>query len=290
MDVAARFSQFLSNITLTDDQKADGERKHFGVRNCLNQAYYNWNSDTANSRLIGSWAKYTRIRPPRDIDVLFVLPDEVYHRFERRTGNKQSQLLQEVRYYLSQKYKNTDIKGDGPVVLIPFASYQVELAPAFKLTNGKYFIARTDRGGHYKTVDPDAEIRHISESNDANGNTRNLIRMLKCWQANCNVPIKSFWLELFAANFLASYQYADKPKGWHDWMVRDFFEFLKWKGNNYLTVPGTYESMGVGDNWVSRAETAHSRAVKACQYETDGMPYSAGGEWQKIFGGDIPTG
>jgi hypothetical protein len=290
MDVAARFSRFLSNISLTDDQKADGERKHFGVRNCLNQVYYGWNSDTANSRLIGSWGKRTRIRPPRDIDVLFVLPDDVYQRFQQRTGNKQSQLLQEVRYYLGQKYKNTDIKGDGPVVLVPFVSYQVELVPAFKLNNNQYYIPRTERGGFYKTADPDAEIKLISDSHKANGNTRHLIRMLKCWQANCNVSIRSFWLELFAANFLATYTYSSASKWLYDWMVRDFFESLKRKGNTYLTVPGTYESMFVGDDWVSRAESAHSRAVKACQFELDGKPYSAGGEWQKIFGDDIPTG
>lgn len=290
MEVATRFDRFLNNITLTEDQKNDGDRKHFGVRNCLNQAYYGWNSDTANSRLIGSWGKYTRIRPPRDIDVLFELPYAVYTRFQQRSGNKQSQLLQEVRYHLSQKYPNTDIKGDGPVVVIPFASYRVELAPAFVLSGGQYWIPRTENGGYYKTTDPDAEIKYVADSNDATGNTRNLIRMLKCWQACCNVPMKSFWLELFAVSFLATYQYRDKSKGWYDWLVRDFFEYLKGRANTYLFVPGTGEGMFVGDDWKSRAETAYNRAFKACQYEGDKMPYHAGSEWQKIFGDDIPTG
>src|SRR5262249_17339879 len=97
MYVSERFGALLANVKLTDDQKNDGTTKHKGVRNCLNREYYNLSSDYANSILVGSWGKETRVRPPRDIDVLFVLPDDVYWRFQRRSGNKQSQLLQEVK-------------------------------------------------------------------------------------------------------------------------------------------------------------------------------------------------
>ena len=73
-------------------------------------------------------------------------------------------------------------------------------------------------------------------------------------------------------------------------MVRDFFGHLVGKANSHLTVPGTGEIMWIGDAWKSRAESAQSRASKACQYEADNMPYSAGDEWQKIFGDFIPNG
>ena len=33
--------------------------------------------------LSGSWGKLTRVRPVRDIDVLFVLPYSVYQRFQQ---------------------------------------------------------------------------------------------------------------------------------------------------------------------------------------------------------------
>src|SRR4051812_15979671 len=95
--VSSRFTRFLNNLLLTEAQKSDGATKHAGVRTCLNRNYYASTSSTANSFLIGSWAKATRIRPPRDIDVVFELPRSVYDRFEQRPGNKQSQLLQEVR-------------------------------------------------------------------------------------------------------------------------------------------------------------------------------------------------
>src|SRR5262245_20274948 len=126
MNVSQRFDTFLSNISLTTDQHADGVTKHSGVRNALNRHYYNSTSITGNSMLVGSWGKVTQVRPPRDVDVLFVLPDGVYHRFQQRTGNRQAQLLQELRGVLANTYPNTNMRADGQVIVVPFQTYAVE--------------------------------------------------------------------------------------------------------------------------------------------------------------------
>lgn len=290
MTVNERFTALLNNIALTDAQRDDGNTKHHGVRTCLNSAYYNSNSETANSMLIGSWGKLTRIRPPRDIDVFFELPYEVYQRFEGRTGNKQSQLLQEVRDVLKSTYSTTAIRGDGQVVVVPFQTFSVEVVPAFKLTSGQYWICDTHDGGKYKSVDPNAEIKAVSDSDTTTkANTRHLIRMLKCWQGWCSVPIKSFVLELLAIQFLQTWQHAGKSITYYDWMTRDFLLFLKGKYSwESVSVPGTFESIVLGDAWKSRAESAYDRAVKACDHDNNSRPLSAGEEWQKIFGTYIP--
>ena len=95
--VRRRFTQFLGNLAITQAQREDADTKQSGVRACLNRSYWGVSSGTANSLLIGSWGKQTQVRPPRDVDVTFLLPAEVYHRFQARSGNKQSQLLQEIR-------------------------------------------------------------------------------------------------------------------------------------------------------------------------------------------------
>ena len=156
ISVSDRFGKFLENITLTDAQIADGATKRGSVGKVLNTKYYNSTSETANSIYVGSWGKATRIRPPRDVDVLFQLPKSVYDRFEQRTGNKQSQLLQEVKTALAASFPRTDIRGDGPVVKVPFQSFAVELVPAFELQSGKYWIPITTDAGSYKTFDPNA--------------------------------------------------------------------------------------------------------------------------------------
>jgi len=292
MTVGTRFTQFLEALMLTKDQRSDGTTKHTGVRGCLDQHYYG-SYYAGNGFLVGSWGKSTEIRPPRDIDVMFVLPPEVYERFQSRPGNKQSQLLQEVKAVLQRTYQNTAMRGDGQVVVVPFTSYAVEVAPSFLLQNGQYYICDTNDGGKYKIVDPKAEIQNVTVSNNAtNGNTRDLIRMMKRWQEYCNVPLKSFVLELLSIDFLATWQYRGRGTTFYDWLVRDFFGFLKDKYTwSTVRVPGTYESIALGDaDWKSRAQTAYDRAVKACEYETNNIPYSAGLEWQKIFGTDIPSG
>lgn len=290
ISVTARFARLLENLRLTQDQREDGITKHSGVRSCLNSHYYGTSSGSANSMLVGSWGKSTEIRPPRDIDVMFVLPYEVYQRFESRPGNKQSQLLQEVKSVLARTYQSTDMSGDGQVIVVRFISYGVEVVPAFKLTSGQYWICDTNNGGRYKRTDPIAEIDGVKQSNDQTiGNTRDLIRMVKRWQEHCSVPLKSFVIELLAIDFLRIWEYRGKGSTYYDWMTRDFFRWLKQKSAyNYVTVPGTSETIYLGDDWKSKAESACGRAEKACDHEAGNRPYSAGEEWQKIFGTFIP--
>jgi hypothetical protein len=287
--VQPRFEQFARDLALTSLQQRDGLRKRDGVVNCLNREYYGGPSDTNNSFLIGSWGKNTATRPPRDVDVYFVLPAAVYHRFQGNRWNRQSALLQEVKDALGRTYPNTDMRGDGQVVVVKFESFNVEVVPAFLLTSGRYWICDTHDGGSYKETDPWAEVGHI-EAIDAscNRNLRPLIRMLKAWQSCCTVPIKSFMLELVAADFLQQSPWREKSFFWFDWLTRDFFAYLWHRANTFVTVAGTQERVWLGLDWQSRAESAWRRAVKACEFEERNEVMAAGEEWQKIFGTQIP--
>jgi hypothetical protein len=288
MSVSARFTTFIGNISLTDAQKTAGAERREAVVKALNQNYYTSNSRTDNSIYIGSWGKLTRVRPPRDVDVLFNLPRSVYDRFELRAGNKQSQLLQEVKTVLLRSFSNTAIRGDGPAVVVPFSAYNVELIPAFSLTSGQYWVCMTDNNGRYKTADYAAEQTSISSSNTiTSGNTRDLVKMMKRWQAHCAVSLKSFWIEILAVQFLDQWQYAGKSATYYDWMCRDFLSFIINRANTYISAPGTFELMFLGDAWKSKATSALERAKKACDYEGSDNA-KAGDEWQKIFGTDIP--
>ena len=287
--VTSRFRTFHQNLRLTDSQISEGANHHAGVCKSLNGHYYGSSSASANSFLIGSWGKYTRTRPPRDIDLYFGLPYEVYQRFESAQGNKQSALLQEVRRVLQATYPNTNLRGDGQVVVVGFNRMSVEVVPAFVLQNGQYWICDTHDGGRYKTADPNAEINHISTINsNYSGNLRPLIMMMKAWQAQCDVPLKSFCIELVAADFLQQCPWGKNSYYWYDWIMRDFFAYLYGKATQHVFIPGTYEIIWLGDAWQSRTETAYNRAVKACDYEMKDWINLAGEQWQKIFGTQIP--
>lgn len=289
--VSNRFRKFLSNLELTELQRKDGETKFRRVVKTLNQAYWNSDSETEHAFYIGSWAKLTRIRPPRDVDLYFQLPLEVYERFERYSGNKQSALLQEVKGRLLETNPTSAIKGDGPVVLAAFTSFNVEIVPAFlyDATERSYYVCDTKNGGSYKKTMPLHEVEAIAIADERSSyNVRRLVRMLKAWQAWCSVPIKSFFLELLAVEFLDQCKWKNNDYFYYDWISRDFFEWMITKANTYLYAPGTYELLWLGEAWKSRAETAHTRAVKACDYERENDECRAGDEWQKIYGLDMP--
>ena len=76
MDVGAKFERFLTNIQLTDRQKEDAQTKHNRVRKTLQDHYYPASYTGTTSVLIGSYAKKTAVRPPTDVDILFIIPEE----------------------------------------------------------------------------------------------------------------------------------------------------------------------------------------------------------------------
>jgi len=263
-------------------------KKRAGVISCLNRAYYGISSETEHSFLVGSWGKNTAIRPPRDVDVYFLLPGSVYNRFQARFGNRQSALLQEVKERLAVTYPNTDMSGDGQVVVVRFDGYSVEVVPAFT-ASGRYWICNTHDGGSYKETAPWAEVQQLDAADLGNArNLRPLVRMMKAWQSWCAVPIKSFHLELLATQFIWQSPWRFMDYFYFDWITRDFFEFLCRRAEGYVVVPGTNEVVALGNDWLSRTMLAHGRAVKACEYEKGNLIEAAGDEWQKIFGLDIP--
>jgi hypothetical protein len=291
--VTKRFTTFLGKLTLTERQIEDGLTKYQGITSCLNAAYRGTRSVTANSFLIGAWGKDTCVRPPRDVDMYYVLPIEVYRRYEDYGNgvNKQSALLQEVKRKLLDSYPRSTIKGDGPVVLADFAGWTVEVVPAFvwNTKERSYIVCNTRNGGSYTKTTPHHEVDALDLADARNNkNTRPLIRMLKCWQANCNVPIKSFHLEILASDFLDQWPYKTNGLVFYDWMCRDFFKWMITRVNGAIFAPGTYDIMWLGDTWKTRVQSAYDRAAKACDFEHDNMEISAGDEWQKIFGTDIP--
>lgn len=219
--VRRRFQKFDENLSLTPLQYLDGVTKRKGVVSCLNRHYYNSSSASDHSFLIGSWAKGAAVRPPRDVDLYFVVPYQTYLRFQDHIWNRPSGLLQEVKGVLAKTYPDTDMSGDGQIVLVRFESYNVEVVPAIALTNGRYWICDAHDGGSYEETDPRAETGHIESVDQANNrNLRPLIRMLKAWQNCCSVPIKSFQLELLAADFLGNSPWRLRDFFWFDWITR----------------------------------------------------------------------
>lgn len=250
--VTQRFAQFNRDLVLTVDQVSDGLRKQHEARKVLQRAYYGEATDNPPGIMVGSWGKLTNRRPPFDLDVFFDMPPADYGRFQAREGNKQSALLQEVKGVLQDRWAQTDMRGDGQVVQVGFNTIMLEIVPAFRLVNGQYAIPDTNGGGRWRTVDPLAEMHKIDDSDRASsGNARQLMRMMKCWRDHCNVPLDSFKLEHVVADFMVSYRWRDESHFYYDWFVRDFFSHLVSKAGSFIVMPGTYDIVDLGNDWLS---------------------------------------
>ena len=277
------------NLALKSSDIADANTKVEGVVKCLNRSFYD---ESAMSRylVVGSWGKNTAIAPPSDVDLFFILPDDIYHRSASWVGNKQSQLLQLVRNAVAVTYPQTRIRGDGQVVVIGFNSIEIEVVPAFVAQGGGFITCDTNDGGRWKLVNPLGEAIALDQADASfNGNVRKITRILKQWRRHCNVPIKSFHIEQLVSEALARMNWGGNGEFWFDWIVRDVFLHMINRADGGFFMPGNpSEWVELGNDWQSKAISAYQRACKACEYEYQNMNISAGIEWQKIFGNAVP--
>jgi hypothetical protein len=234
----------------------------------------------------GSFGKGTATKPRTDIDLIFRLPNDVYYRINALSGNKQSQLLQEVKRALLITYPTTDIRGDGPVVQVPFETYNFEVVPVFLWEGTIYITAHTADGGSWHCTNPAAEFQWLQTVDGYTlGKATHLIKMLKAWKHECNVDMKSICLETAAILLVSQWIHRHETIYYYDWMVRDFFEFLlRFQVDGKARPAGISEQIPLGDLWQTKCQTAYSRALKACQYERVDDDILAATEWQKIFG------
>ncbi len=284
------FKTFLEKIKLTDLQKEDAKTKIKSVCEKLHSKYYpNQSYDGSTKLLIGSYGKHTHIRPPKDIDVIFRMPDEEFDRYNSLSGNKQSQLLQDIREVLKEKFVTTEkISAWGKVIVISFSegSHTVELLPAWQTEAKTFRIPDTENGGSWHIWDPLAEIKHVKDSSVETDRTKSLIRMLKSWIRNCNVPIKSYVLEILVVEYLKQ-KFNNQVNILYPELMLGFFEFLKTKRNSSVFSIGYNTFVSLGEEWFSKTESAYNRAEKAIEYESSDQMRDASLEWQKIFGGDF---
>lgn len=287
--VIRHFTDFLNNLQLTKIQRDDAISKVTNIAKTLHSKYRQFEIFNNKGYMIaGSYGKGTAIRPPTDVDLLYILPYQVYERVTKLLGNKQSILLQEVKDILAASFPNTDMSADGQVVKVPFVSYSVEVVPCFYCKDASYMICDTNLGGRWKYTNPVAEYQAIHNVDILTEyKATRLIWMLKAWKANCNVDISSLGLELFATEFAWRWVYKDKSIFWYDWMIRDFFSWLIYQRNRTLSIPGISDTLQIGQNWHSKAISAYQRALKACENEQGNYNYLAVDEWQKIFGNEF---
>lgn len=228
LTVDEAFRKFKSRLELNDREQQNASARQKEVREYLDTRF-----EIANSFLTGSYARYTKTKPLKDIDIFFVLKES-----ERDYRNKSpSVVIDDFHAALVDKYGKDAVRKQSRSVNVDFGvivdaedntDYRilsVDVVPAFP-AGDDYEIPDTDSGKWIKT-NPKIHAEKATAAHQAFSNEwKGLVRMVKYWNNNPrhgkDKPVKpSFLIEVMALQGLYG--------GWQgrfDYEIESFFSTL----------------------------------------------------------------
>lgn len=292
MGLAEWFSGFCGSIQIKDGGTISNRYKAITRR--LNTDFWATTSDTAHSLYVGSYGRNTAIDGFSDLDMLFQLPNSIYHQYDAHVGNGQSALLQAVKSAIEKTYSTTSIKADGQVILVPFTDgITFEVVPAFVNTADSYTFPNANSGGSWCTTNPRPEIEAIRTRNSAcNGNLVPLCRMMRSWKRLWDVPIGGLLIDTMAYQFIETYEHRGKSYLYYDLMCRDLFRWMADQSadQEYWKAPGSGQYVYGKGLFQYKATRCYNIAKEAIEHEmaTPKREWSAKQKWREIFGTAFP--
>jgi SMODS domain-containing protein len=289
MGVAEDFSVFRDNYNISSELIASISYRYKRITRQLNTDFWNTNSDTAHCLYVGSYGRDTAAKGISDIDMAFTLSYDEYAKYNAYATNGQSALLQAVKKSIQNTYRTSDSFGDGQVVVINFDdNITFEVLPVFENKDRQSFtFPNANGGGSWKICNPRAEISAIKTRSDAtNTNMKYLARMMRVWRDYCSVPMSGALIDTLAYQFMENYEHRQKSFLYHDFMARDFFDFLSKQDQkqSFWRAPGSGSYVYRTGIFEHKARSAYLRSVEAIEYNDDNHIWSRRQKWREVFG------
>ena len=209
-DIEERLSALSKVLQLVSLKEYEAALK--GITKKLNKKYYDSDSEVEHTLVVGSVGRGTAAIGESDVDVIYILPENVKSRFDSRVGNVQSALLQEVKDELQSRYSRTDLKGDGQVVVIEFSKFKVEVVPAFYQIGDYFLHPDSNDGGSWKYTYPKIEQKTVWEMQKyTHGCFGAICTILRLWRDVQNVSISGFLLDSIVHDCFATNRWQNSP-------------------------------------------------------------------------------
>lgn len=217
LTTAEAFGKFRQNLELSETEAKAAQRRHAEVRECVRSAF-----DVSRDFLSGSYARHTKTKPLKDVDILFVLGKEDAW----RRNKPPSETLEAVAACLKKKYDAVEIGRRSVTVETDKPNYpdghegkilSIDAVPAFEI-NGGYEIPDKVTGTWIKT-NPEKHADEATWKNEElDGRWKPLVKMIKAWNRANDGPIKpSFLIEVMAQRLV------DPPFSSYAEELRNFF-------------------------------------------------------------------
>lgn len=237
------------------------------VTKAVNTEFYGSSSDTTHSLYVGSYGRGTAI-DTSDLDIMVILPEDEFKRYDQYGDNGQSRLLQSVRKAVKSRYPRSDIRADGQVVKINFSDgMRFEILPAFDRSPlygpTTYIYPDANLGGNWMLTNPKAEQDAMKEKNkSSNGLLVDTCRHMRYIHNTCfrSYPLHGIVIDAFVYNAIGCWQWPEPDTlgqagglGWTDTGNGPAYSFEKalldhWEGSmsfypSPLNAPGSYDQV-----------------------------------------------
>lgn len=290
------FRKFKSRLELNEREQRNASARQNEVRDFLITKF-----DIECSFLTGSYARYTKTKPLKDIDIFFIQQSTENH----YRSKPPSIVIGDFHAALIEKYGSGAVRKQSRSVNVDFGvvidaddntDYRVvsvDVVPAFG-DGDDYEIPDTDSGKWIKT-NPKIHASKATAAHQAFSNEwKGLVRMIKYWNNNARhgeKPVKpSFLIEVMALQCLYG--------GWqgrHDYEIQGLFSTLAERIFNEWPDPaglGPPVSNGMDAARKQRAhdllQAASREATLAIDHARRGRNGKALKAWRALFGPKFP--
>jgi putative nucleotidyltransferase len=225
--------EYAKSLVIPEDEYEKWFSRINRIKNKLDEHYYS--GDTKDSIVIvGSVGRLTAITKTSDYDVLYILPDEIFKRFNKYEEKGQSALLQDVKSIVKETYDKTDIRADGQVIDIMLKDGTIELVPAFKQQDGSFIYPDSNNGGKWKYTRPLEEIQLAMRAKDNSSFLYNyLCFLLRKWKNYKGFVFKGLLIDTLVFNYLNNVNYNNLSefnllKGLYEYIAKEDREKSYW--------------------------------------------------------------
>lgn len=203
LTVTEAFRKFRSRLELTQKEQDDASRRQKEIRAVMNKSFR-----LADDFLTGSYKRWTKTKPLKDVDIFCVLHDD--ERPKYRTNKNPSVVLDETERVLSAEYGKGNVKRQRRSVTVEFPVsadeervMSFDVVPAFTKSS-HYEIPDTATVSGWTETNPKTHADKATAANKAfDGEWKGMVRMIKCWNKEKGKPVTpSFLLEVMALDLL----------------------------------------------------------------------------------------
>lgn len=201
--VTEAFRKFRSRLELTEREQRDASRRQQEIRELLAE-----NLAREDDFLSGSYARWTKTKPLKDVDIMYVLHED--ERANCRTSQQPTKILNEVERILAAEYGQENVRQQRRSVSVKFPVngdeervMSFDVVPAF-VKGDNYEIPDKSTAKGWTETNPRIHAEEAVEANEAfDGEWKGMVRMLKRWNLEKGKPVKpSFLLEVMALDLL----------------------------------------------------------------------------------------